>query len=74
MEPFFISQDFTTNINLYIFPCDEVGIWYQLTFSLLRYSQGISRDLIGILFGSRSLLTERDPKEFRTSSEGDPKK
>jgi len=40
----------------------------------VRDSKGISRDLIGILFGSRSLLTERDPKEFRTSSEGDPNK
>jgi len=39
---------------------------------LLRDSQGISKDLIGILFGSRSVGTERDPKEFRTSSEGDP--
>ena len=26
-----------------------------------------------IFFGSRSLLTERDPKEIRTSSEGVPK-
>ena len=25
------------------------------------------------MFGSRSVGTERDPKEFRTSSEGDPK-
>ena len=33
----------------------------------------ICLDLIGISFGSRSVGTERDPKEFRTSSEGDPK-
>jgi len=27
-----------------------------------------------MFYGSRSVGTERDPKEFRTSSEGDPKK
>jgi len=43
------------------------------SYSLLRDSKGISSELIGILFGSRSLVTERDPKEIRTSSEGDPK-
>ena len=30
--------------------------------------------MTGILFGSRSLLTERDPNEIRRSSEGDPNK
>ena len=28
--------------------------------------------MVGISFGSRSVGTERDPKEIRTSSEGDP--
>ncbi|MGN5953752.1 hypothetical protein ACP6L2_03965 [Sphingobacterium lactis] len=30
-------------------------------------------DIIWTSFGSRSLLTERDPNEIRTSSEGVPK-
>ena len=45
----------------------------HIGMSLLRDSQGIVRDMIGILFGSRSLLTERDPNKIRRSSEGDPK-
>ena len=48
-------------------------LWLRFTCIFLRDSNGFSKDLIGISFGSRSVGTERDPKEIRTSSEGDPK-
>jgi len=43
-----------------------------LNRGFLWYSKGIPMDLTWIFFGSRSVGTERDPKEIRTSSEGDP--
>ena len=53
--------------------CKGLGLVKAVFASkLLRDSKGICKHLLWILFGSRSVPTERDPNKIRRSSEGDP--
>jgi len=53
--------------------CVGLGLIKDVLASiLLRDSKGICKHLLRILFGSRSVGTERDPNKIRRSSEGVP--